>query len=334
MWVHKISATQLPVFTSSRTLPSAAASREGKQWGAAWANAFPMIQNIRKWKDVTRNGHVLADFMCRTAYDTPATWSCCCKPNGRLDVVLFFYSWFPQTDVSRFTEPEGFHFIGLIPAGANWIIVTVITVCEKPRKLFILKLHQWRPSWQQTACWRHVTGAGGHTQEDNRTLSEGQQIKGQSGVRHSLFCSHYFDTCFSRANRDTKCCGVNSGVDSSKRQQAGSNNRIGFDNSKAIKEKKNQDEEEINHQRTISDTFPQMSSKVPFTYPALWATSLYSLARVVEAGRLRVSFSVTVFALVVSWIMHSTLGSSAALWIWKYNMCKINIWVSTRNGFV
>lgn len=69
--------------------------------------------------------------------------------------------------------------------------------------------------------------------------------------------------------------------------------------------------------RTMFGTFPQASSKLPFTYPALWATSLWSLERVVEAGRLKVSRSLIVLELVVSCIMHRTRGSSAAFWIWK-----------------
>lgn len=71
------------------------------------------------------------------------------------------------------------------------------------------------------------------------------------------------------------------------------------------------------HLRTIVGVFPQASSKLPFTYPALWATSLWSLERVVDAGRLKVSRSLIVLELVVSCIMHSTRGSSAAFWIWK-----------------
>lgn len=75
--------------------------------------------------------------------------------------------------------------------------------------------------------------------------------------------------------------------------------------------------------RTIFGVFPQASSKLPFTYPALWATSLWSLERVVDAGRLKVSRSLIVLELVVSCIMHSTRGSSAAFWIWK-RIAKVN----------
>lgn len=95
---------------------------------------------------------------------------------------------------------------------------------------------------------RHVTGTGGHAQtrlEDNRTLSKGKKIKGQSGVRRYRLVILHADTHKQRAH----CCCVNSGVGSSMQQQGGSYDHIKCGNSKATK----QHQEEINER--ISEPF-------------------------------------------------------------------------------
>lgn len=106
MWVHKISATQLPVFTSSRTLPSTAASQEGKQWRAAWVNVFLMLQNIRNKKNVRgwqdRPEMLAVSRSCRFCVQNNVHGSSCWsrrKPNWHLDDTveaverLFFLIW-------------------------------------------------------------------------------------------------------------------------------------------------------------------------------------------------------------------------------------------------